>query len=161
MRELGVQIGNSGLVATIRQWKPTSLIFLSSGNGGADVSGLPLLSPAGDPVFNLVYTIGVSPAHAPNPNDGKLKALAKSYPVFASVWLDGGSDFGRSSARVPDLFDRYGIGWAASSWNAEPRLVADAAGHDFTSTGWGLVAARAFRLPGRELLKPFGSDFRE
>jgi transposase InsO family protein len=148
------------LVATIRQRKPASLIFLGSGNGEGDAGGLPLLSPTGDPVFNLVYTIAVSPGFAPNPDDGRLRVLSESSPVFASVWSDGGSDFGRSSARVPDLFDRYGIGWAASSWNAEPRLIADAAGHDFTSTGWGLIVGRAFRLPRRVLLKPFGSDAR-
>jgi Cellulase (glycosyl hydrolase family 5) len=147
----------STLIATIRQRTPSALIFVGSGNGGSDVSGLPFLSANDDPMFNLVYTIAVSPEIPPNLDGGKLAALAQSNPVFASLWSDGGSDFGRSSSRVPDLFDRYGIGWAASSWNAEPRLVVDAAGRDFTATGWGMIAARAFRLPAKLLLKPFGS----
>jgi hypothetical protein len=146
------------LVTTVRQRKPASLIFLGSGKGGSDVSGLPLQSGGGDPVVNCVYTIAASPGSTPNADDGKLQALAESNPVFASAWSDDGSDFGRSSSRVADLFDRYGIGWAAANWNAEPRLVADAAGHDFTATGWGLIAGRAFRMPGKLQLKPFGSD---
>jgi hypothetical protein len=146
----------AALVTTIRQRKPSSLIFVGSGNGGSDVTGLPLLSPAGTPVFNLVYTIAASAENLPSPDDGKLLTLAESSPVFASMWSDSGSDFGRSSAHVPDLFDRYGMGWAASSWNADPRLVVDAANHDFTSTGWGLVASRSFRLPAKALLNPFG-----
>lgn len=147
----------STLVGTIRQRKPGALIFLGSGNGGPSVKGLPLLSPTGAPVFNLVYTIAASPGNIPSSDDGNLSALANSNPVFVSLWSDDGSDLGRSSGRIADLFDRYGMGFAAASWNADPRLVADAAGHDFTATGWGLTAGRALRSPGRPLLKPFSS----
>ncbi len=148
----------AALVTTIRQRKPSSLIFVGSGNGAYDVTGLPFVSATGGPVLNLIYTIAVSPEKMPSPDDGALQALAESNPVFASLWSDDGSDFGRSSARVSDLFDRYGIGWAASNWNADPRLVADAANYDFTATGWGLNVGRAINLPGKALLKPFHTD---
>ena len=145
------------LVDEIRQQNPAAVIFLGSGKGGADVSGLPLLLPAGEPVENLIYTIAASTQNLPDPNDGKLRALAESYPVFASIWSDDGSDFGRSSARVADLFGRYGIGWAASNWNADPRLVDDAENHDFTPTGWGSILQHALALPAPVLLKDFPS----
>jgi hypothetical protein len=143
------------LVASIRQRNPGALIFLGSGNGGVNVAGLPLQLAASSAFFNVVYTIGVSPQSSPSPDDGNLRTLAESYPVFASLWSDDGSDFGRSPARVADFFSRHGIGWAASNWNADPRLVNDAAGHDFSPTGWGLVVGRALGQPVRPLLVAF------
>ena len=50
----------STLATTIRALNSASVIFLGSGRGGADVTGLPLLSPSGDPFWNVVYTIAVS-----------------------------------------------------------------------------------------------------
>ena len=144
------------LVGTVRQQHPGSVIFLGSGNGGADLTGLPLRFPTGDPVFNIVYTISVSSESPPNPDDGQLQALAASYPVFASQWSDDSPDLGRSSIHVADLFDRYGIGWAAANWNSPPLLVSDSVNHDFTPTGWGLIAERAFKLPVKPLLKRLG-----
>ena len=143
------------LIASIRQRNPGALIFIGNGNGGGNVTGLPLQLSAGNSFFNVVYTIGVSPQSIPSPDDGNLRALVESYPVFASLWSDDGSDLGRSAARVADLFDRYGIGWTACNWNAEPRLINDAAGHDFSPTGWGLVVGRALGQPARPLLVAF------
>jgi Cellulase (glycosyl hydrolase family 5) len=142
------------MVGAIRRVNQASLIFVSGGIGGADVSQLPLLFPTGDPVFNLVYTIDVSPSTAPRPDDGALSAVAQSYPLFASTWSEDGD--GRLGPYVADLFGRYGIGWAASNWNAEPRLIADAATHEFAATGWGLVASRAAAFPVRPLRQPIG-----
>jgi hypothetical protein len=144
------------LVGAIRQQNPSAPIFLGSGNGGADCTGLPLRFSTGDPVFNIVYTIGVSSESPPNPDDGALRTLCDSWPVFASGWSDGaGPDLGRLAGFVADLLARYGIGFAAANWNAEPRLVADASNGDFTPTAWGLVVQRALTLPVRPLLKPF------
>lgn len=145
----------ANMVATIRQQNAAALVFLGSGSGGVSVAGLPLRLSTGASAVNMVYTIDVSPAHHPIPEDGDLRALTESYPVFASEWSNGGTDFGRLSGYVADLLDRYGIGWAAANWNADPRLVADAAHHDFTPTGWGLIVQRALTLPARQLLKPF------
>jgi hypothetical protein len=144
------------LAGTVRQQNPASVIFLGSGKGGANVTGLPLLFPTGEPVFNLVYTISVSPQSPPDQDDGQLRALAESYPVFASEWSDDNVNLGRSSSRIADLFDRYGIGWAAANWNGEPRLVTDSINHDFSATGWGLIAERAFKMPVKPLLKRLG-----
>ena len=140
------------LVATVRQQNPASLIFLSAGAGGADVSGVPVFDAPDDPVPNIVYTIAVSAQNVPNQD--VLSAVSSSYPVFASVWSDDGTDLGRLSSHVADLFERYGIGWSAANWNADPRLVADAAGQDFTPTIWGNVAQRALKLTVPPLLEP-------
>jgi Cellulase (glycosyl hydrolase family 5) len=142
------------LVGMIRRLNQAALIFIGGGKGGVDVSQLPLLFPTGDAVFNVVYTVDVSPSSAPRPDDGGLSSFAQLYPVFASTWSEDGD--GRLGPYVADLFGRYGIGWAASNWNAEPRLIADAANHDFTATGWGLVASRAAASPVRPLRQAFG-----
>ncbi|HEV2494498.1 MAG TPA: cellulase family glycosylhydrolase [Terriglobia bacterium] len=147
----------AALVGLIRQNNPASLIFLGSEAGGVSVTELPLRLTTGESAVNIVYTIDVSPEHHPSPDDGELRALVESYPVFASEWSNGGTDFGRLSGYVADLLDRYGIGWAAANWNADPRLVGDAAHHDFTPTGWGLIVQRSLMLPARPLLKPFGA----
>lgn len=145
----------ANLVATIRQQNASALVFLGSGSGDVSVAGLPLRLSTGASAVNIVYTINVSPAHHPLPDDGDLRALTESYPVFAAEWSNGETDFGRLSGYVADLLERYGIGWAAANWNADPRLVVDAAHHDFTPTGWGLIVQRALTLPARPLLKPF------
>ncbi|HVN80721.1 MAG TPA: hypothetical protein VMW38_17145, partial [Terriglobia bacterium] len=133
---------------------PASLIFLGSGKGGANVSGLPLRFSTADPVFNVVYTIVVSPQYPPIPVDPQLRTLAASYPICVSMWSDGGTDLGRSSQAVVNLFEGYGMGWVASSWNAEPRLVTNATTHDLSSTRWGLIVQRALVQPVKPLLPP-------
>ncbi len=143
------------LVGVIRHQNPASLIFLGSGKGGVDVAGLPLRFSAGDPVFNLVYTINISAGSSIHQDERQLHVLAQSYPLFASSWTDDGADLGRSSEHAARSFERYGIGWAASNWNAEPRLVSDAANHDFRPTPWGRIVQRALRLAVKPLLKPF------
>ncbi len=142
------------LIGTIRLENPASLIFLGSGKGGANVNGLPLRFSTADPVFNIVYTMGVSPQHLPAPEDPQLRALASSYPICVSMWLDGGTDYGRSSQMVANLFESYGMGWVASSWNTEPRLVTNATTHDLSSTRWGLIVQRALVQPVKPLLPP-------
>lgn len=139
------------LVGTIRLQNPASLIFLGNGKG-LDVSGLPLRFSTGDPVFNMVYTLEVSDLLLPDPDDAQLRALATSYPVFASPWSDAAADFGRSAEQTSNLFSRYGMGWIAANWNAEPRLVPDAAAHDFAPTRWGLIVQRALTQPVKPLL---------
>ncbi len=144
----------STLATTIRALNSASVIFLGSGRGGADVTGLPLLSPSGDPFSNVVYTIAVSNTSLLDPSDGQLGGLAQSYPVFASMWSDDGTDLWRSSGHAADLFERCGIGWAAANWNAAPLLVADAANDDFTPTGWGVVAQRALAMSAVDAYQP-------
>ncbi len=145
----------AALVTTIRQQNPSTLTFVSSGNGGVDVTGLPLQLPTGAPVFNLVYTVNVSPVSFPGPDDGPLGVFADAYPVFASTWSDDPSNVSRLSPYAAEFFGRHSIGFAAANWNADPRLVTDAINHNFTATAWGLIAGRAATLPVRALLKPF------
>ena len=145
----------AALVTTIRQQNPSTLIFVSSGNGGVDVTGLPLQLPTGTPVFNLVYAVSVSPESFPGPDNGPLGVFADLYPAFASTWSDDPSNVSRLSPYAAEFFGRHSIGFAAANWNADPRLVTDAINHDFTATSWGLIAGRAATLPVRQLLKPF------
>jgi hypothetical protein len=140
------------LVGTIRLQNPASLIFLSSGRGGVDISGLPLRFATGDAVYNIAYTIDVSDSSVPDSDDAQLRAFAASYPLFASPWSQADVDLDRSSEAVSNLFSRYGMGWIASNWNADPRLVLDADAHDFAATRWGSVARRALALPVKPLL---------
>jgi Cellulase (glycosyl hydrolase family 5) len=145
----------AALITTIRQQNPSTLIFVGSGNGGVDVTGLPLQIQTGTPVFNLVYTVSVSPQSFPGPDDGPLGVFADLYPVFVSTWSDDPSNVSRLSPYAAEFFGRHSMGFAASNWNADPRLVTDAIHHNFTATAWGLIAGRAAALPVRSLLKPF------
>jgi hypothetical protein len=142
------------LIGTIRSQNNAAMILVNTGNGG-DLSGLPLLLPTGDPIFNVVYTVNVSPQNSPGADDGALASFADSYPVFVSTWSDDANNPSRVSPYFGDFFARHGVGFAAANWNADPRLVADAVNHDLTSTPWGLVAGRAAKLPMRQMLKPF------
>ncbi len=142
----------ASLAGIVLQQNPGALIFVSAGSGGVDVSRVPLLAAPGEPLSNLVYTIAVSSQNMANTDS--LSATAAAYPMFGSVWSDDGSDLGRMASHIADLFERYGIGWAAANWNADPRLVTDAAGHDFAPTVWGRVAQRAMKLTVPPLLEP-------
>ena len=142
------------LIGTIRAQNSAAMIFVNTGNRG-DSTGLPLLLPTGVPVFNVVYTVNVSPQNSPGPDDGPLASFADLYPVFVSTWSDDAANPSRVSPFAGDFFARHSIGFAAANWNADPRLVSDAVNHDFTSTAWGLIAGRAATLPVRQKLKPF------
>lgn len=137
------------LVGVIRKEHPASLVFVGNGSGGPDIAGLPLRFSTGDPVPNIVYTVRVDPQHLPNTRDAQLAGLTDAFPLVASQWSNGGSGFDRSSELAAGVFGRYGIGWFASSWNAPPRLVGDAAGHDFSPTAWGLTVLRALSAPAK------------
>jgi hypothetical protein len=142
------------LIGTIRSQNSAAMIFVNTGNN-ADFTGFPLLLPTGDPMFNLVYTVNISPQNSPGPDDGPLASFADSYPMFASTWSDDATNPSRVSPYVGDFFARHSIGFAAANWNADPRLVTDAIALDFTSTSWGLIAGRAATLPVRQMLERF------
>jgi Cellulase (glycosyl hydrolase family 5) len=142
-------------VNQIRQQDPAALLFVNAGLGGLDTSLVPVLSSPGSPAPNIVYTIAV-PADFGAVQE-QLSTVSDSYPLFASVWSDDGTDSGRLATYIAALFERYGIGWAAANWNSAPALVANAAGHDFTPTAWGAVARWAYSLPVRPLLEPAGA----
>jgi len=143
------------LIGTIRQQNTAAMIFVNTGTNGTDFSGLPLTFPTGEPIFNLVYTVNVTAESTPGLDDSLLASFADQYPVFASIWSDDAESPSRLSPYLGEFFGRHNVGWAAANWNADPRLVADAANHDFTSTGWGLIVGRAATLPVQPYLKPF------
>jgi hypothetical protein len=143
------------LIGTIRRAHPASLLFIGNGSGTADVRRLPMKVSTGDPLYNLVYTIDLSPALLGTVDRQGLAALAQSYPVFAAGWSDGGADFGRSSELAADMIERFGLGWAAANWNSEPRLVLNAAARQFAPTRWGRQAQRLLAQPVPPLLAAF------
>jgi Cellulase (glycosyl hydrolase family 5) len=143
------------LVGAVRRKHPASLIFLGGTSASANFSGLPLRFSTGEPVHNVVYTIRAIPDRSPILDDPDFQSFTRLFPVFASVWSDGGSDFGRSSEAAALLFNRHGIGWSAASWNANPRLVEDAATHKYAATRFGLGVRRALALPVRPQLTPY------
>jgi len=142
------------LIGTIRAQDSAAMIFVNAGSS-TDFSGLPLLLPTGDPIYNVVYTVNVSPQDSPGSDDGPLGSFADSSPVFVSEWSDDAMNPSRVSPYFGEFFGRHNIGFAAANWNADPRLVADAGNHDLTSTPWGLIVSRAATLPVRQMLKPF------
>jgi hypothetical protein len=101
-----------------------------------------------------VYTLAVASGRQLSlANESALTKLSQSFPVFASDWSTSSTgDLDRSAESAANLFSRYGIGWAAASWNAEPKLVIDAAAHNFVSTRWGNSVQRAMTLPLKEPL---------
>jgi len=146
------------VIGTIRREHQASLLFMGNGRGTADVSGLPLIFTTGNPIYNILYTIRLTPSVMNTTNRQSLHTVSETYPLFVSEWSDGGPDFGRSSAFAADLIERLAAGWAAANWNAEPRLVTDASAHRFSATRWGMLVQRAIAQPVRPLLTSYGSS---
>jgi hypothetical protein len=145
----------ASLLGTIRAQNSAAMIFVNTGNNGTDFTGLPLCFPTGAPIFNVVYTVNISPQNPPGPDGGPMGSFADANPVFASTWSDDAGNPSRLSPYLGDFFGRHSIGFAAANWNADPRLVTDAINHDFTTTAWGLIAGRAATLPVQQRLTPF------
>jgi hypothetical protein len=134
---------NAGqLIGVIRREHPASLIFVGGVGGGRDLTGLPLRFATGSPIHNLVYTVRLGPQEGPSRINPRVPYFVQAYPLFASVWTDSYPDLGRSADLAGGWLERLGIGWTACNWNAEPRLVINAAKHDFTPTRFGRVARR-------------------
>jgi hypothetical protein len=147
------------LIGAVRVEHPAALVMLSGESSGADVAGLPIRFATGDPVHNVIYTVKFEAGRSPAASDARFHAFAQTYPLLAATWSNGGSDFGRSAERAGQLFNRYGMGWVAAHWNAEPRLVRGAPQGDFTPTRFGLDALRALALPVRLALPPAAAAF--
>lgn len=130
------------LIGAIRREHPASLVLVGSVASARDLAVLPLRFATGKPVHNVVYTIRVRPSSMSLLGDPRLRAFARAHPLFASAWSDCASDLGRSSEAAAYRFEALGIGWAAANWNADPRLVLDAAAHKFRETRFGLLARR-------------------
>jgi hypothetical protein len=143
------------VIGTIRRQHPASLLFLGNGKGAADVSRLPLTFATGDPIYNMVYTIRLTPQDMNTVDRLSLQALSRNYPVFVSHWSDSGPDFGRSSELAADLIERYAAGWAAANWNADPRLVHNTSAHQYSATRWGLLVQRTLAQPVKPLLRSY------
>jgi len=143
------------LIGAVRREHPASLIFVCGSGAGANTEGLPLRFSTGQPAPNLVYTLRFTPRQSPASADLRFRGFAQSFPVFASEWSDTGADLGRSSEAAGLLFDRYGMGWTAANWNAEPRLVQNAAARNFTETRFGRLVRRTLASPLPLNLTPF------
>ena len=147
------------LIGAIRKENPASLLFVGNGGVGANIAGLPLRFTNGEPIFNLVYTIRVSPQPIQASFDAAFQGFADLYPIFVSDWAVSGPDLERTQELTAGVFESYGLGWAASNWNAGPRLVANSAAHDFTLTRSGSVVRRAMALPTKLRFPPYLRGF--
>jgi len=136
------------LVGIMRQAHPASLLFVGDGRPTTN-AGCPLLYSNGEPAPNLIYAVGIAPQTAYSPSDETaLAAFSRGFPVVATDWASGtGQEFDRSAEAVAATFGRCGLGWAASSWNAAPRLVVDPTAANFAPTRWGSVVQRAMSAP--------------
>src|SRR5262249_31479924 len=74
------------VIGTIRREHPASLIFVGNGSGTADVRGLPLTFSTSEAIYNLVYTIRLTPQTLNTVDRPSLHVLTQSYPVFVSEW---------------------------------------------------------------------------
>jgi hypothetical protein len=135
------------LLGAIRLHHPGSLVLVSGANAGRDVSDLPLRFSTGQAVENVVYTVRDAPRGSIAELDLAFDTFAQAFPTFNVDWSYSADDFGRSSDLAAARFARYGMGWAASFWNAEPRVVGDALVHKFSPTPFGLIVKRALAAP--------------
>jgi len=143
------------LVGRLRLNHPASLLFLGAADGGTSVDGLPLRFSTGQPVHNIIYTVRATRSNASLADGQMLRMFARSFPLFVSEWSNAEVNLGRSADAAAALFDQLGMGWAASTWNAEPRLVIDALKGRFTSLPFGRVAQRGLALPVEPQTQPF------
>jgi hypothetical protein len=134
------------LLGKLRRDHPASLVLLCGPHPGDDVRGLPLRYATGAPAPNIVYTVSATPLRQTVESALELQTFGHDFPVFVAEWTDG-SGVGRTAQLAADVFVRAGFGWAAANWNAEPRLVLDAARRRFTPTRFGQVVQRALATP--------------
>src|SRR5262249_37707445 len=80
--------------------------------------------------------------------------LARLYPIFA-IWSDGANDLGRSAEATAWLFERFGLNWAASTWNEPASLVQNAAAHHLEPTRFGRIVQRALVAPTEPYFPPY------
>jgi Cellulase (glycosyl hydrolase family 5) len=134
------------LVGAIRREHPGSLCFVGGVGGGSSLNGLPLRFVTGEPVHNVVNTVRFTAQRAPMEFDPAFAAFVRTHPVAVTEWIHSGLDLGQASELGVRLFSRYGLSWVACHWNAEPRLVEDAARHRFGETRFGMIARRALTV---------------
>jgi Cellulase (glycosyl hydrolase family 5) len=134
------------LIGSIRRIHPASLLFVRAAAGGDSLNGLPLLYATGQPAPNIVYTIGAPATAGVYPLD-RLSSFAHRFPLFISTWADVDDPLGRLAETTGRLASSLGLGFAASSWTEDPRLVLDVDNHRYTPTRFGNAVLRALALP--------------
>jgi hypothetical protein len=143
------------MIGEIRLNHPGAVIFVGEGPGVA-LADLPLTFTDQQPVPNIVYAPTVPAGRSLTPDEeAAIARLARLAPVAVTVWPGfEGVDDTRVGEAVGGALGRIGLGWSAASWNTPPRLVADAAGHDFRPTRWGSTVQRAMAFPPKTPLVP-------
>src|SRR5258708_28147399 len=144
------------VIGTIRREHQASLLFMGNGRGTADVSGLPLIFTTGNPIYNILYTIRLTPSVMNTTNRQSLHTVSETYPLFVSEWSDGGPDFGRSSAFAADLIERLAAGGAAADWKAGPRGVEGGSAPRCSPPRLGMRVGAAIPQPAPPVVRAFG-----
>jgi hypothetical protein len=131
------------LVGVIRQEHPASLILVSGADAPPGVGFCPLTFPTGQPIHNIVYTTSADDGTSPFGLSSALASLAQQHPFIVSSWRATNLGEVLNSEAASIHFDQNRAGWMASTWNAEPRLVTDAAAGNLTPSRFGLTVRRA------------------
>jgi len=142
-------------VGLTRAQHPASLILV----GGVDRTALrdsfPLRITADTPIAHLVYTLSVGEKSSGLGIHSELRPFLQTWPTFASKWTPGSAGLSPIAEIEAVQLEQTGTGFAAWTWNSEPRLVVDAAGEDFSPTAPGLMVQRALSRPALDRVGTF------
>ena len=131
------------LLAAIRKANPGSLVFLCEDHIPPALQNLDLPRPEAGAGHNLVYSADLPPGLFTADGVFQLRVLARRVPLLTACWRDGGVISARLCHGIAAIQQRLGSGSVTFNWNAEPRLVVDAAADDFTPTPLGMIVRRA------------------
>ncbi len=131
------------LLAAIRQASPGSLIFLCEDDVSPALQTLDWPRPESGAGHNLVYSADLPPGSFTADGVFQLRVLARRVPVLTACWREGGVISARLGHGIAAIQQRLGSGSVTFNWNAEPRVVVDAAADDFTPTPLGMIVRRA------------------
>lgn len=137
------------LISAIRGANAGSLIFVCENNVPPAFRNLPWGWPEAGTGHNLVYSADLPPDSFSAEGISRLRVLAHRVPVFSACWCGGAVESARLAHSITSLQQRLGSGYAAFNWNADPRVVTDAAADQFTPTPPGLIVRRALLLAAR------------
>ena len=143
-------------IGMIRQQHPASLIFVPGADRPEFSRAFPLQVVRDTAVAHLVYTLAIGDGAAQLGARSPVRPFVERWPTFASKWSPGGVGLSPAADIAAVRLEQNATGFAAWNWNAEPRLVANAARGTFSPTGSGLMVQRALSRPALEMTATYG-----